>query len=918
MLCLTPRTVMAVVAAVALAACGGEVEYTEAAPSAPQTNPAAKLSLAVSLALEASGPQEVLVVYDGSAIETRARAEQGLAFPSEARAEREARGVIRKAAFDDAKTAIHSRMDPRTFALVHDYDQLPVSLVRVDSLGAALALAAEPDVVQLHENFASEAFADENLAIINQPAAVQAGFAGLGSTIVVIDTGLDYARPEFGTCPTAGVAGCRVSFVGEVAPEDDVLDDPAMPHGSATAATAGSVAPGAMLIGLDVFSGAYAYDSDILKAINWSIANRALYNIEAINLSLGGGKYVAACPGFAATEAIKAARAVGILTAVASGNNGYLDSLAYPACGPAALSVGATTAYGQVLNAKAVLADTVTYYSNASKLLTLLAPGSAVATLGSVWHGTSFAAPHVAGAIATLAAAYPDDSPDQLQSRLVVSANSILDTRNKLTFPRIDLAAATQPCLYAVTKATATVSPAGGAPVFAVTTSNACGWTAVSSAAWLTPDVSAGAGSAALTVSAQLNNSSGPRTGTVAFAGKTLTFTQAKDTTAPTGSLLINGGAMFTNNLAVSLAITAVDINGVAQMCVSNGTTCGAWEAFAATKAWKLATVDGKKTVRVWLKDGVGNASSAALTAVITFDSTGPTGGLIKTAPLDGALNVTWSGFVDTLSGVASYKAVFSEGTVAPTSCLLGTEVYAGAELKFTHAGLTNGTTYAYRVCGIDKLGKLGAGVVGLGKPVPFTEPPTGSVVINGGAANTSQQAVTLTITGASQGTVTQMCVSNTVNCVAWIPFATSHVWTVAPLNGTKTVNVWLRDNWGNTLLKPVADTIVWDNVAPAGGALAATGSLQKVTLTWTGIKDVTTGIANYTIVATPGVTAPASCSAGDVLYSGTGFSFVHGGLPDASTYSYRLCTTDKTGNASVGLTKTATTQVAMTPAPAP
>ena len=44
MLCLTPRTVMAVVAAVALAACGGEVEYTEAAPSAPQTNPAAKLS----------------------------------------------------------------------------------------------------------------------------------------------------------------------------------------------------------------------------------------------------------------------------------------------------------------------------------------------------------------------------------------------------------------------------------------------------------------------------------------------------------------------------------------------------------------------------------------------------------------------------------------------------------------------------------------------------------------------------------------------------------------------------------------------------------------------------------------------------------------------------------------------------------
>jgi serine protease AprX len=54
--------------------------------------------------------------------------------------------------------------------------------------------------------------------------------------------------------------------------------------------TAG-VAPGVKLINLDVFlPNGDAEWSDLIKGVDWSVANRDKYNITVINLSLGGGK----------------------------------------------------------------------------------------------------------------------------------------------------------------------------------------------------------------------------------------------------------------------------------------------------------------------------------------------------------------------------------------------------------------------------------------------------------------------------------------------------------------------------------------------------------------------------------------------------------------------------------------------------
>lgn len=50
------------------------------------------------------------------------------------------------------------------------------------------------------------------------------------------------------------------------------------------------VAPGVKLINLDVFApNGDAEWSDLIAAVDWTVANRDRYNITVMNLSLGGG-----------------------------------------------------------------------------------------------------------------------------------------------------------------------------------------------------------------------------------------------------------------------------------------------------------------------------------------------------------------------------------------------------------------------------------------------------------------------------------------------------------------------------------------------------------------------------------------------------------------------------------------------------
>ena len=76
---------------------------------------------------------------------------------------------------------------------------------------------------------------------------------------------------------------------------------------------------------------------------------------------------------------------------------------------------------------------------------------------------------------------------------------------------------------------------------------------------------------------------------------------------------------------------------------LNSGSSWSAWEAYAATKAWTLATGDGSKTVSVQLSDKAGLTSSATPSASITLDTTPPNTPTVAVSSTSGTAMPTYS-----------------------------------------------------------------------------------------------------------------------------------------------------------------------------------------------------------------------------------------------------------------------------------
>jgi hypothetical protein len=142
------------------------------------------------------------------------------------------------------------------------------------------------------------------------------------------------------------------------------------------------------------------------------------------------------------------------------------------------------------------------------------------------------------------------------------------------------------------------------------------------------------------------------------------------DSTPPTGSILANSGALYTNNSSVTLTLSCTDtISGCAQMQFSSDNIT--WltpETYASTKAWVLASGDGQKTAYVKYIDGAGNMS-AAYSAGITLDTVPP---MTLAIPGGGFYNA-----VQSVTLVASEAAMIyytTNGTIPTT----GSPAYTG------------------------------------------------------------------------------------------------------------------------------------------------------------------------------------------------------------------------------------------------
>jgi subtilisin family serine protease len=343
---------------------------------------------------------------------------------------------------------------PQGVVAAERFDQVGSLVVTVTSSQALDALNDLPNVVRVDLSQEMIIQLEQSLALIHQPDAVVAGHTGEGTSIAVLDTGVDYTREAFGFCTAPGVpAGCRVAFAEDFTFLDDGRLDGGKPkHGTNVAGIAAGVAPAADILALDVFGDSVASDASIINAISWVIDNAEAYNIKAVNLSVATssefgpeGSFFFDCP-TGLKSSFQALLAAGIVPVVAAGNGGRTSRIAYPGCISEAYTVGATYDASGVNGAftectdNPTVVDTVACFSNShGQMLDSLAPGARITAAGlKNWAGTSMAVPHVAAAAAVLGA-IPGVSVEDAQSILRQTGPAITDTRNGVTKHRLDL-----------------------------------------------------------------------------------------------------------------------------------------------------------------------------------------------------------------------------------------------------------------------------------------------------------------------------------------------------------------------------------------------------------------------------------------------------------------------------------------------
>jgi subtilisin family serine protease len=357
------------------------------------------------------------------------------------------------------------------------------------------ALLANGDVVSIEKDFIVYPNLAQGIPLMNATTA-RSTYSGSGLSVAICDTGIDYTHSRLGGGGFPNLKVIGGYDCGEN--KSDPMDGNG--HGTACAGIVagdlgtvgdyiGGVAYSAKLYALKITftpTEGSAYTSDMIEAWDWCVTHQnddPNNPIMIISTSFGGGRYYDVCDRTSTAMTAAAANAVslGMTLFVSSGNDGYCDSMGWPACISHVISVGAvydagftTSSIGWCVasgscadkmeggcssgwySLEKPVSDSVIVYSNTASFLGILAPSNWATTtkLGGGYYdtaygfgGTSAACPYAAGAAALLqsAAKFITGSyltPTQVKSKLVDTGNLITDGKVNITKPRVNVAAA--------------------------------------------------------------------------------------------------------------------------------------------------------------------------------------------------------------------------------------------------------------------------------------------------------------------------------------------------------------------------------------------------------------------------------------------------------------------------------------------
>lgn len=320
----------------------------------------------------------------------------------------------------------------------------------IDALAAKLPdLLVEPDFVRFGAQVRPDDYDATRLWGLEQIEAPGAWTVTTGASdvvVAVIDSGITVAHPDLAPnlwvnpteTPGNGRDDDGNGFIDDVhgwnfAGNNATLTDSGG-HGTHVAGTIGAVGGnGTGVVGVNwnarimtLRAGTDTFlDSTLLNALRYATAMRLRgVRVVAVNMSLGGTG-----ASLAFRQEIAAARDAGILVVAAAGN--LSDDLPTAdndvvAVYPASYDVDSILAVASTNHADAL--SVFSHYGAVS--VDLAAPGTAIfstLTAGGYGrsNGTSMAAPHVAGAVALVAAAEPSLSAAELRDRIVSTVDPV-------------------------------------------------------------------------------------------------------------------------------------------------------------------------------------------------------------------------------------------------------------------------------------------------------------------------------------------------------------------------------------------------------------------------------------------------------------------------------------------------------------